>query len=122
ILAADGVDQSWLLGVLNGSVADFVFRRIGKPKQGGWFEANKQFIAPLPIPDAPAKPRAEVARRARDLQTRWTRRRDLLAACEARLGVLARARHGEGWLWPDLESVRDIQARAPRGLRMAGER
>ena len=40
---------SYLLGVLNGAVADFVFRRIGKPKQGGWYEANKQFIAPLPL-------------------------------------------------------------------------
>lgn len=122
ILAAEGVDQSYLLGVLNGSVADFVFRRIGKPKQGGWFEANKQFIAPLPIPDAAPAQRAEVAKRARELQTGWTRRRDLLAACEGRLSVLARARHSERWLWPDLESTSDLQARAPRGLKMAGER
>lgn len=122
ILAADGVDQSYLLGVLNGLVADFVFRRIGKPKQGGWFEANKQFIAPLPIPDAPAGQRAEVAARARDLQTGWTRRRDLLAACGERLSVLARARHNERWLWPDLKSATDLQAEAPKGLRMAGER
>jgi hypothetical protein len=34
ILPAKGVDQSFLLGVLNGPVADFVFRRIGKPEAG----------------------------------------------------------------------------------------
>ncbi len=51
-------DQGWfLLGVLNGRVADFVFRRIAKPKDGGYFEANKQFIAPLPIPMGPAPSR-----------------------------------------------------------------
>jgi hypothetical protein len=54
ILPADATDQLYLLGVLNGPVADFVFRRIGKPKQGGWYEANRQFIAPLPIPQASA--------------------------------------------------------------------
>ena len=48
ILTSGATDQMYLLGVLNGPVGDFVFRRIGKPKQGGWYEANKQFIAPLP--------------------------------------------------------------------------
>jgi len=119
---APGTDGSYLNGVLNGRVADFVFRAIAKPFRGDYRSANKQFIAPLPIPDAPPEQRAEVARRARDLQTRWTRRRDLLAGCEARLSVLARARHNERWLWPDLQPVAEIQAGAPAGLKMAGER
>ncbi len=82
ILSAPGGDLAYLMGALNGALADFVFRRIGKPKQGGWFEANKQFIAPLPIPDASPDDRAEVARRARDLQDRWTSRRDLDRAAQ----------------------------------------
>lgn len=122
IFAADGVDQFYLLGALNASLADYVFRRISKPKDGGWFEANKQFIAPLPIPDAPEPDRARVADRARTLQTGWTRRRDLLAACEARLDVLARARKDERWLWPDLRTVKDLEPEAPRSLRAAIDR
>jgi hypothetical protein len=78
ILPANCTDQMYLLGVLNGPVADFVFRRIGKPKQGGWYEANKQFIAPLPIPNASAEPRADIAHLAQGLQKRWTDRRHLL--------------------------------------------
>lgn len=61
VLAARDADQAYLLGALNGPIVDFVFRRIGKPKQGGWFEANKQFIAPLPIPNVSLKDRADVA-------------------------------------------------------------
>ena len=64
ILPASGVDPSFLLGALNGPVADFVFRRISKPKQGGWYEANRQFIAPLPIPNVSREQHADVAARA----------------------------------------------------------
>lgn len=115
-------DLCYLLGTLNGPIADYVFRRWARPKDGGWFEANKQFIAPLPIPDAPEADRARVAARARALQTGWTRRRDLLAACEARLGVLARARKDERWLWTDLRSTKDLEPEAPRALRAAADR
>ncbi len=122
ILAADGIDQFFLMGALNGPVADFVFRRIGKPKQGGWFEANKQFIAPLPIPDVGESERAAVASLARTLQSGATRRRDLLAASEARLEVLGRRRHGERWLWPDLRTFADLQDDAPKALKAPGDR
>jgi len=118
--AEDGLD--YLLGVLNGPVADFVFRRIGKPKQGGWYEANKQFIAPLPIPRVTPGQAAEVGRRARDLQREHTARRDLLIACEGRLGVLSRAQHPERWLWPDLRSIETLEAEAPKRLRTVRER
>jgi hypothetical protein len=110
------------LGVLNGPVADFVFRRRGKPKIGGYFEANKQFIAPLPIPKADVADRAAVAAMAGDLQARWSERRQLLKAVDERLSVLARARHREDWLWPDLDSIADLEAAAPGALKLAGER
>ncbi|MGI8840408.1 MAG: hypothetical protein ACR2F8_06470 [Caulobacteraceae bacterium] len=115
ILAAQGVDQFYLLGVLNGAVADFVFRRIGKAKMGGYFEANKQFIAPLPVPDAPAEDRAAVAAMARELQALWTKRRALLIAAAERLSVLARAGHRQQWLWPGLPDF----AERRRGRRAA---
>jgi hypothetical protein len=79
----------FLLGVLNSRVVDFVFRRIAKPKErrpsGAYFEANKQYIAPLPIPDASADQRTFVARQARELQQLHTSRRRAIEALDDRL-------------------------------------
>ncbi|PZA12991.1 restriction endonuclease subunit M [Rhodopseudomonas palustris] len=122
ILPARDIEHSFLLGALNGPIVDFVFRRISKPKQGGWFEANKQFIAPLPIPNAPPNERAEVSERAERLQQRWTQRRLLLREASERLSVLARQRHPTRWLWPDLPELREMIERAPKGLRLAADR
>jgi hypothetical protein len=122
VVPSRGVDPWFLLGVLNGSVCDFVFRRIGRVKQGGWYEANKQFIAPLPIPNASPEARTDVAARARRLQERWTRRRELLQEAADRLSVLARARHPARWLWPDLPDLPEAIESAPKGLRLATDR
>jgi hypothetical protein len=122
VLAVADSDPAYLMACLNGPTADHVFRVIAKPFRGDYRSANKQFIAPLPIPDAQEADRARVAERARALQTGWTRRRDLLAACEARLGVLARARKDERWLWPDLRTTKDLEPEAPRALRAAVDR
>jgi hypothetical protein len=43
------VDIKYLLGILNSKVANFYFKLVGKPKDNGFFEANKQFISPIPI-------------------------------------------------------------------------
>jgi hypothetical protein len=122
ILPTSGADQSYVLGVLNCRVADFIFRRIGKPKQGGWYEANKQFIAPLPIPNASPETRAGIAVLARRLQERWTHRRHLLQEADDRLSVLARARHPARWLWPELPTLPEMAEQAPKGLRLAHDR
>jgi chorismate-pyruvate lyase len=122
ILPSRDADQTYLLGVLNGPVSDFVFRRIGKPKQGGWYEANKQFIAPLPIPDASPEARADIAALARRLQQRWTHRRHLLLEADDRLSVLARTRHPARWLWPELPTLPEMTEQAPLGLRLATDR
>ncbi|MDT8390162.1 MAG: Eco57I restriction-modification methylase domain-containing protein [Lentisphaeria bacterium] len=85
IIPTDGGDGWYLLGVLNAPVADNVFRQTAKPKDGGWFEANRQFIAPLPIPDATPEQRAEVGARAKELQELHTLRRDTIAKLDQRL-------------------------------------
>ncbi len=74
ILAAQPDDLGYLLGVLNGRVADFVFRRIAKPLDGAFLEVNKQIIAPLPIPDADPEERRTIAFLARTLQQKHTER------------------------------------------------
>ncbi|WP_137045427.1 DNA methyltransferase [Pseudolabrys sp. FHR47] len=122
ILATEPTDQNYLLSVLNGPVVDFVFRRIGKPKQGGWYEANKQFIAPLPIPNTSRESRTDLAMRAQRLQERWTHRRHLLQEAANRLSVLARAPHEARWLWPDLPTLPEIIEQAPKALRLTTDR
>lgn len=122
ILPANKMDMFFLLGVMNGPVADFVFRRIGKPKQGGWYEANKQFIAPLPIPNATKPEAADVARRAKSLQARWTKRRKLLAAAADRLGVLPRAKWKARNLWTDLPDIAALADEAPKGFKLKTDR
>mgnify|MGYP002635346966 CR=1 FL=1 len=68
-LQADSVDTLWfLLGVLNSAPVDRVFRWTARPKKGGWFEANKQFLAPLPVPLSPPDERAEIGRLAQRAQ------------------------------------------------------
>ncbi len=122
ILPATASESYFLMAVLNAPMCDFVFRVISKPFQNDYRSANKQFIAPLPISNASAEGRADIAIRARRLQQRWTARRHLLRQSEDRLSVLARARHPARWLWPDLPTLPDMIERAPKGLRLATER
>jgi hypothetical protein len=122
ILVSSDADPFFLLGALNGAVADFVFKRIAKPKRGGYFEANKQFIAPLPIPKASPEQQSAIAALARALQSSWTRRRNIIEEAENRLSVLPRARHGEHWLWPDIPMPAALEAEAPHALRFPAER
>ncbi|MFZ0267719.1 Eco57I restriction-modification methylase domain-containing protein [Caulobacter sp.] len=122
ILPAPEVEAGFLLGVLNGAVANFVFKRIGKPKRGGYYEANKQFIAPLPVPYASADDQRDVAKAALALQEDWTERRDLIAEAGERLEVLSRARRDEQWLWPDLPDQKTLEKQAPAKLKTHAER
>jgi hypothetical protein len=108
--------------MLNAPVCDYVFRIISKPFQNDYRSANKQFIAPLPIPNALPEARADIAARARRLQQRWTDRRELLQQAADRLSVLARTRHPARWLWPNLPTLPEMAEQAPKGLRLATDR
>ncbi|CAN5362901.1 hypothetical protein BH09PSE2_BH09PSE2_09160 [soil metagenome] len=113
ILPSERSDAGFILGACNGSVCNYVFRRLGRVKAGGWFEANKQFIAPLPIPRADAAMQAQVGLAARNLQTLHS---DLLASVADRLSTLDQDRKSERWLWPELTPLADLEARAPGKL------
>ena len=84
ILPAEGIDSNFLLSVLNGPVADFVFRRIAKPKDNKFFEANKQFIAPIPIPIISTDDQQVLAANGRELQRLHSLRRDRMGSLRAR--------------------------------------
>ena len=116
ITPAPGVPSFFLAGVLNGPVANFVFRRISKPFRGNYRSANKQFIAPLPIPAATQQERSVVARFAEQLQQLHTRRRNILEDISRRRSVLRDRRRSESWLFPDLPSLTDIELQAPSSL------
>ncbi len=106
----------FLLGVLNSPVVDLLFRWRGKPKANDYYEANKQFIAPLPVPNADAEQRAEVAAVAEGLQRGYTRRLSLVGKIADRLGATSRRKRPHEWLLPDVRPVADVQADVPRNM------
>ena len=85
ILPSDIENLEFLAGILNSRIADFVFKRIARPKAGGFYDIETQFLAPLPIPDASPEQRTEVGTRARELQELHTLRRDTIAKLDQRL-------------------------------------
>lgn len=108
----------FLLGVLNSFVVDFVFRRMAKPKEGGYFEANKQFIGPLPIPRDNAAQRKHVAEAAKLLQDLHTRRQRCLNDLDRRL-TSSQTRDDirpASWLWADVHDIDHWKNHAPSSL------
>lgn len=98
------LDPFFIAGILNSSTTNFVFKRISKPFRGNYLSANKQFIAPLPIPPATPKEREDVAARAKALQSAHTARRDALAKIEQRLSSVRTRSKPDTWLFPKLTS------------------
>ena len=107
-----GLETGWyLLGVLNAKVANYVFVRIAKSKEGGYFEANKQFIAPLPIPDADDVSKQQVAALAEKLQELHTEYRDTLEKLNKRLsaGAMEDDTRTTTWIWSGLPDWKTIK-------------
>ena len=73
ILPTSVSELAYLAGILNSPVPNLVWRYISKPFQNDYRSANKQFIAPLPIPEATPKQITEVGDRAKELQQLHTR-------------------------------------------------
>lgn len=116
VTIADQENPFFIAGILNSKTANFVFKRISKPFRGSYLSANKQFIAPLPIPPAKSEERAAIARRAQELQAAHTARRDTLANVERRLSTVRTRNKPDTWLFPRLKSKRDLIADAPARL------
>jgi hypothetical protein len=113
VVIADGEEPFFIAGMLNSPVANFVFRRISKLFRGSYLSANKQFIAPLPIPPASNEERTGVASKAKALQAAHTARRDTLAKIVRRLSTARTRNKPETWLFAGLKTKRDFIAEAP---------
>jgi len=122
VAVARDVSPFWLAGIINSKVCSFVFRRISKPFRGDFRSANKQFIAPLPIPETDDESGQAIANRAEQLQDLHTQRRNLIADMEHRLGVARLRIKPEIWLFPDLMPARELQHDAPIRLEVAERR
>jgi Eco57I restriction-modification methylase/TaqI-like C-terminal specificity domain len=122
IAAASDTAMFFLAGIINSRVLNFAFRRISKPFRGNYLSANRQFIAPLPIPRATEAQREDVARRARNLQTAHTARRDKLDAISKRLVSLRSRAKPERWLFPEIPVRSDLLTEAPARLATDAQR
>jgi hypothetical protein len=113
----------YVLGILNSRVADFVFRRISKPKEprpsGAYFEANKQYIAPIPVPDADETQKQFVSAAAERLQTLHSNRRDVIDAIDTRLSSnqMVDQEKPPSWIWADIFDVAHWKTANPNGLK-----
>lgn len=113
-------DDIWLLaGILNAPVTNTIFGWLTKPFRGDYKSANKQFIAPLPIPKATRAERAALSALAQGMQQRKTEQVDLHARLDERLGATARTRWPLEKLLPDVRPVATIEADAPASISSA---
>ncbi len=104
VLVSRDTDLPFLAAMLNSPVCNFVWRRISKPFQNDYRSANKQFIAPLPIPKVTKGQKSKVSEYAVQLQELHTKRRDLVVKCVKRLNSSQTegAKRNETWLWADV--------------------
>lgn len=110
-------DEVWLqAGVLNAPVSNLVFSWLSKPFRGDYRSANKQFIAPLPIPNASAADRAGLSALAQGLQTRRTEQLDDRAALDERLGSCARTTWTLDRILSGVRPLTEIEAAMPRSV------
>ncbi len=108
ILPNNPADLPYLAAILNSAPANFYWRLTSKPFQNDYRSANKQFIAPIPIPDATPEQRKYIGDRARELQDLHTRRRDLIDKLDSRLNSDQTEdlgpKPGPDWIWAKVGS------------------
>lgn len=114
VAVADGENLYFIAGILNAPVTGFVFRATAKPFRGEYRSANKQFIAPLPIPPATPVQKENIAKQAKALQVAHTARRDVLVRLQKRLGSIKPKNRPVTWLFPDLPAKSDLEVNAPK--------
>lgn len=122
VTAARNLSIYYISAILNAQAANFAFRRISKPFRGDFRSANKQFIAPLPVPEALPADQAALAGDAERLQLLHDQRRQALADIAGRMGSVRIRRRPIEWLFPDLPDLDHLRDQAPRRLNGAERR
>ena len=116
VAVAKSIDSFFVAGILNAPVAGFAFRCISKPFRGDFRSANKQFIAPLPVPKADKTKQADIAARANTLQCLHTHHRDLIEDIGRRISALPFRNRKLEWLFVELTPETDLRQDAPAHL------
>lgn len=109
-------DVWWLAGIINAPTTNVIFNWLSKPFRGDYKSANKQFIAPLPIPKADRASRAALSALAKGMQERRTRRVELRADLDERLGAASRVTFPIERILPDVRAIAAIEADLPKSL------
>lgn len=111
------MEDIWLLaGVLNAPVTNTIFGWISKPFRGDYKSANKQFIAPLPVPKASRKDRAALSALAKGMQERHTRRVTYRADLQERLDAIAHTNLPLERILVGVRPVAEIEETAPKSV------
>jgi len=87
VLFRDEADLLYAAALVNSPVLNWVWRRLSKPFQNDYRSANKQFIAPLPIPRASADEKRWLGTQALELTALYTEQKRLKQDIEHRLEV-----------------------------------
>lgn len=116
IAPAESVDPYFLAGVLNAPIARYVFRRISKPFRGNYLSANRQFIAPLPVPRADEATRNAIGATVCELQGLHSSRRDTLRDLRHRLNASPSQNRRLDFIFPALRAARNRRGEAPPGV------
>lgn len=106
----------FLCAILNSAVSNFVFTRIARPKSGGYFDVETQFLAPLPVPKVTVEQKMDVGNRAKALQELHTKRRDKLKALEKRFETCPVRKRNEDWIFPQVGTIDHWKEKAPADM------
>ena len=113
VVATEPEDLNFLAAILNAPPANFVWRRISKPFQNDYRSANKQFIAPLPVPNATAEQKAAIGDLASELQQLHSAYRDgvreLTRLIDHEQMLPDTSRQSLRWPWPSLPEVETLK-------------
>lgn len=109
-------DVWWLAALLNSPIHNMIFSWLTKPFRGEYKSANKQFIAPLPIPEGSRGEKAALSALAKGMQERRTDRVSLKADLKERLAAAARVTWPLEQLLPDVRAIPDIEQTLPRSV------
>ena len=127
VIATEPEDLNFLAAILNAPPANFVWRRISKPFQNDYRSANKQFVAPLPIPHADTDQKTAVGDLASELQRLHSAYRDgvqeLTRLINHEQMLPDTSRQTPRWPWPGLpevETLKKSDVAKATGLKGAG--